>query len=618
MRRGVLAVAAWALFAFGAPVRAQDGQLTAKAAIEDPQPFVGQAVVFQIQVEGHDAPDKPDLTALRKDFAIREGGGAVNNSQSITIVNGRVTRNVQRGYTFQYQLTPKREGRLTIPPIAVNAGGSTATTNSIQLQVSPPQEIRDFRLLQQLSKKRVYVGEPVMLTTTWYVGRNVDQFAFTMPVLDDPRFEAFDPRRPAPKGAEMVDIPVGDSRVSAVKGEKVLDGYKMVTVEFRKAIVARQPGSFALEPTVVSFRAIRAQARRSRSLFDDFFGESFFGSRRGYENLAIPANSLSLEVLPLPDAGRPPEFSGLIGNFSFTAQATPSEISVGDPITLTVRVSGPEYLDYVRLPDLAQQTELVEGFKIPEEMAAGEIVDEAKVFSQTIRAKSSRVDEIPSLGFSYFDPERGRYLTARTEPIPLEVSGTRVLTLSDGESAGPDGVVQAELESAQGGIAHNYEDEDALRDRRRGIAARLGSPVWALALGGPPAVYFGLLALVAMRRRRAEDPATLAARAALDELAALTPSADAAFAGDLLERLRLYLRTRLSLPPGALTFADVRTPLEQTGVPVGVLDKIQRVFAACEAARYTGGALGGATPGALQNDAVEACRAIEQALGGRR
>ena len=582
MRRGLVVSVAWALSALFAPLRAQDGQLSATAVIEDQQPFVGQTVVFQIQIQGHDAPEKPDVTALRQDFSVREGGGAANNSQSITIVNGRVTRNVQRGYTFQYQLAPKREGRLQIPPITIRAGGLTATTNSIQLQVSPPAEIRDFRLIQTLSKRTVYVGEPVMLTTVWYVGRNVDQFAFTMPVLEDPRFEAFDPRRAGPAGAEMVDIPVGDSRVSARKGQKVLDGYQMVTVEFRKAIVAREAGTFALEPTVVSFRAIRSEARRSRSLFEDFFGESFFGSRRGYENLAIPANRLSLEVLPLPGAGRPPEFSGLIGNFSFTAQATPAEVSVGDPITLTIRVSGPEYLDYVRLPDLGLQPKLAEGFKIPEEMAAGEIVDAAKVFSQTIRAKDSRVDAIPSLDFSYFDPELGEYRVARTEPIPLEVSGTRVLTLSDGETAGPGGVVQAELENAVGGIAHNYEDSDALRDRRGGISRLFDSPLWALALGGPPAAYFGLLALVALRRRRADDPATVAAKAAMHALSTLEPTAEHPFAGDLLEALRRYLRARLALPPGALTFADVEAPLEQHGAPAGALEQLKQVFEVCE------------------------------------
>jgi hypothetical protein len=617
MRRAVLSMAAWATLSFSVPLCAQDAELAARAAIETEQPFVGQTLVFQIQVEGADSPERPDVSALRKDFAVQEAGGAANNSQSITIVNGRVTRNVQRGFTFQYQLTPKHEGAIVIPPITVRADGRSVMTAPLQLRVSPPAEIQDFRLIQTLSKKKVYVGEPVMLTTTWYVGRNVDQFAFTMPLLDDPRFEVFDPRQTG-SGSDTVDVPVGESRVAAKKGKGRLDGWEIVTVEFRKAVVARQPGRIDLEPTVVSFRAIRASAQRPRSLFDDFFGDSFFGSKRGYEHLAIPSNPLALDVLPLPEEGRPASFSGLIGNFRFQATATPSEVSVGDPITLTIRVSGPEYLDYVRLPDLAEQQELAADFKIPEEMAAGEIVAGSKVFSQTIRAKDPRIQQIPSLGFSYFDPEQGAYVMAHTDAIPLEVSGTRVLTLSDAEGSGPDGVVQAELESAQGGIAHNYEDPGALIDRSSGLRARLGSPLWVAALGGPPAIYLGLLALVIARRRRAADPATLAARAALDELASLSPSSEGAFAGDLLERLQAYLRARLNLPPGALTFEDVRRPLEARGVGRDILNTLRDVFSACEAARYTGGALRGATPADLHRSGVEACRAIERVLGSGR
>ena len=618
MRRGVQLVAAWAALSLHLPAYAQDGALSARAAIETDRPFVGQSLVFQIQVEGADAPERPDLSALRKDFAVNEAGGSVNNSQSITIVNGRVTRNVQRGYTFQYQLTPKREGAIEIPPITIRADGRTTTTSAIALRVSPPAEIQDFRLLQTLSKRKVYVGEPVMLTTTWYVGRNVDQFAFTMPLLDDPRFEVFDPRQPAAPGAEMVDVPVGESRVAAKKDERVLDGFKMVAVEFRKAIVAREPGHVDLEPTVVSFRAIRASTRRARSLFEDFFGDSFFGSNRGYEHLAIPSNPLALEILPLPEEGRPADFSGLIGDFRFEARAVPSEVSVGDPITLTIRVFGPEYLDYVRLPDLAMQPQLAESFKIPEEMAAGEIVDGAKVFSQTIRARDPRISQIPALGFSYFDPELGAYRVAYTEAIPLTVSGTRVLTLSDAEGSGADGAVQAELESAQGGIAHNYEDLGALVDRRAGVRALLESPLWVIALGGPPAVYLGLLALVLARRRREADPATLAAREALAGLAGLEPSSGPAFPGELLEKLRAYLRARLDLPPGALTFADVRPLLEARGVGRDTLTGLEEVFSACEAARYAGGALREAAPEELHRTALDACRRIDQALGGRR
>ncbi|MEZ5363745.1 MAG: hypothetical protein R2748_15725 [Bryobacterales bacterium] len=179
-------------------------------------------------------------------------------------------------------------------------------------------------------------------------------------------------------------------------------------------------------------------------------------------------------------------------------------------------------------------------------------------------------------------------------------------------------MTHGELESAEGGIAHNYEDDDALVDHHPGLGRLVSSPLWVVALGGPPAAYFGLLALLAIRRRREADPATVAAHAALHELAALTPSVEAGFASSLLEKLRAYLRARLDLPPGALTFADVEGPLRARGVDADTRQDLRQVFAVCEAARYAGGAVSGLTPAELQSKALESGRAVERTLGGAR
>mgnify|MGYP001039917717 CR=1 FL=1 len=49
-----------------------------------------------------------------------------------------------------------------------------------------------------------------------------------------------------------------------------------------------------------------------------------------------------------------PEFAGWVGRFQVEASASPTEVSIGDPVTLAVSVSGPEYLDNVELPALAR------------------------------------------------------------------------------------------------------------------------------------------------------------------------------------------------------------------------------------------------------------------------
>ena len=571
-----------------APLAAQQQPFQALAAIESQNVFVGQAFVYQIQVQGSDQPTKPDLSSLQQDFTIQEAGGGAQNSSSVTIINGRMSQVVQKGYTYSYRLIPKRAGTLLIPSVRVEAEGRATKTNAQQVFVSPPAEIEDFKLRMTVSETKAYVGQPIVLATTWYIGRNVDQFAFVMPTLEDDRFQVIDPQvyvNPAQQ-SDYLDVVVGEKRATAKKGRQALDGREFVTVRFEKALIPKTPGAVRLPSSTVSFRAVR-EDRRARSQFGDFFGDSFFGSRRSYESLAVPSNRPVIEVLPLPTAGRPANFSGLIGEFEFEVEASPTEVNVGDPITLTVRISGPRFLDYVRLPPLEQQTRLAADFKIPEEMSPGEIRRGAKVFTQTIRAKHAQISEVPPLEISYFHPGQGQYVTARTEAIPLAVEGTRIITANDVEGSGDQGVIQSELETQEEGIAYNYEDSDALVTAAVVSRSAFASPLWMGLLLAPPLSFLGLLiwnsGLVGKR-----DLSSRAAQQAVRELAQVSEAP-----AEVLKLTREYLGARLGMAPGALTYDDVADPLRRKGVADTTLAELSGLFEACEAGRYAGVSVAG-------------------------
>ncbi|MCP5112400.1 MAG: protein BatD, partial [bacterium] len=180
-------------------------------------------------------------------------------------------------------------------------------------------------------------------------------------------------------------------------------------------------------------------------MMDDLFDMMPFGQRAVYESFVVPSNSLALTVAEVPAAGRPDNFSGLVGNYRMAVQATPTEVNVGDPITLTLRISGPEYLDAIELPPLTNQTALARDFKIPPERAAGVVKGSAKSFTQTIRAKHSDVIEIPPIELAYFDADSGSYKVARTAAVPLTVQGTRIVTARDAEGFSDAGTVQSEI-----------------------------------------------------------------------------------------------------------------------------------------------------------------------------
>ncbi|MDA1313056.1 MAG: BatD family protein [Acidobacteria bacterium] len=600
------------------PAYAQAQTFTAEAAVEKLQVYVGEPFVFQIQVKGADTPDEPTLGGLTG-FNAQQLGGQQNSSQSVTIVNGRMNRTVSKGYVFNYRLTAQQPGALTIPAITVTAEGKTVRTRPVTIRVQEPSENEDFKLRVSLSDSEAYVGQPVTMTVTWYIGGNVRDFAFNLPILDDGRFDviAFDPAVPA-QSKDYLRIALGDQRAIAKKDTGDLNGRTYTTVRFQKILIPKQAGSIALPQATVSCQATGLRARR-RSLLDEFFSDPMGMVTAGSETIIAPANAVSLKVNNLPAAGRPAQFSGLIGRYSIKAEAVPTDMNVGDPITLSMRISGPSYLANVELPPLQEQTSLARDFRIPQDRAPGAVQGRAKVFTQTIRATHPGLTQIPPIELSYFNPDSGTYETAKTDPIPITVKGARIITARDAEGVESSAVIQTGIETNEGGIGANYEGFDALQNQAQGIAAWLRSPLWTAFIFLPPLTYFGLLAFMFTQRRQA-DPAVRKAQRAhrdlentLDELLKTASTGDQQDAA-LLDALRRYLGHRLALPPGALTYTDVHQEFENRDVSQEVLDDLKAVFERCEAGRYAGGVLAGQDLAGTSRRMLEVAEKLEEQL----
>jgi hypothetical protein len=626
--RAARALFAWAgllaLLAFTASsVTAQEDELSVTAAVEKTQVYAGQPFVLQIQVTGSDEVKPPDLSGL-EDFQVQDAGGGQNNSQSISIVNGKISRVVRRGYTFNFRLTAKRAGDLLIPAINVTAEGTVRRTQPIRIRAVPPSENEDFKLRLELSDARVYVGQPVVLTVTWYVGGNVEEFGFNIPLLEDKRFDvtSFNENIDPNQQDAYVRIPLGDDAAIGRKGRATLDGRSFLTVKFEKVLIPKQAGTIPVSQATVSMRAVQGVQRRGgNSVFDEFFSDGIFGRRAVYEDFVVPSNTPTLEVAELPAEGRPAGFNGLIGPFKIEAAATPTDVSVGDPITLTVKVEGPRYLENVTLPPLENQPSLARDFRIPEERATGVVRGGAKVFTQTLRATHSGVSEIPPIEVPYFDPRSGAFEIARSEPILLKVEGNRIITAQDAEGRESAAVTKTELEARQEGIAHNYDGADALINHAGSLAVWLSSPLGLALLIVPPLGYGALWGFLVMAQRRGADPTGRRAKRAYRDFNRRLASLDASKSSgsgdlhsELLEALREYLGGRFALPPGALTFADVGGVLQQRGAGEETLSKLRALFEQCEAGRYAGGLYASEEPSAMIERARQAAGQLEREL----
>ena len=135
-----------------------------------------------------------------------------------------------------------------------------------------------------------------------------------------------------------------------------------------------------------------------------------------------------LEVKPLPDAGKPAEFSGAIGQFKLEADAAPNKAATGDPVTVRLRLSGQGNFDRIAPPVLSDDRGLrtyppSAKFKADNETN----LSGTKTFEQVVIADGPRTT-LPSYRFNYLDPATGKYVVIDTPPLSVKIEGRNVAT----------------------------------------------------------------------------------------------------------------------------------------------------------------------------------------------
>lgn len=141
--------------------------------------------------------------------------------------------------------------------------------------------------------------------------------------------------------------------------------------------------------------------------------------------LLLAANGDAQTQIDPPLAGRPANFSHLIGRFGIATHVAPSEGLVEDPLTLRVVIMGdvaagepPARKSLRLLTDDFEKAFYVEAVPENDKPSPEQMTWE---FVWKLRPKSTDVREVPSLALAYYSPQIRRYQTARSEPIPLSI-----------------------------------------------------------------------------------------------------------------------------------------------------------------------------------------------------
>ncbi len=504
--------------------------------------YPGDTFQYSIVVEGGGKPSRIDISPLRA-FNPRPAGDGSSYQQ--------FGDQVVISYSSNYAIAATEAGTMRLPGVTVVVGGKTYTTNAVDVTVSKPGTTDRMTVELSVSDRKCYVGQPIIMTVQWTVSARWQNVAFDVPVFTSDDFLIEEVSSDGgPPGTDQTLI---DGVPTTVRGSRQqVKGMEAEVFVFRKVLIPQRAGRIRLNPVSVSTN-LAAGRVRTNSLFNPYTLK--------FERVSVQSEPIELDVLPLPEEGKPAEFYGLVGHYTISASATPTQVSVGDPITVTIRIGGNPYLKAVQWPQLGQIPELATNFKIPSEKASPTVESECKVFTQTLRANSEAVVRIPPIPLAYFDSQRGEYAVVRTQPIPLEVAPTKMLTNADLEGVG-FAPANREVEAIRKGLSANYYGPDVLVDQRFSLLSAVVSPGYAVIWSIP---FAGLVASVVVRVVGRKSPESLvrrrrrrAAPLAMQQLKAAASADPRQRPELLLSAMKGYIGDRFDRVAASLTPDDCR------------------------------------------------------------
>ena len=383
--------------------------------------FATSIATAQIKFEAKASKTKLGVNErLRIDFEMNKDGDNFNppDFEGFTVVGGPNTSvsnswiNGVRSYSkiYSYFLAPKSQGKFNIKQATIEIDGEIYKTQVVTIEVTKavdkPKDENDadyiasqnIHLVAEVSKNNPYLNEAITVVYKLYV--STDTGVSNWREIDNPRFNDF--------WSQNIDI----------KGLKVQNGtyngedYRYVVLR-KTVLYPQKTGKLEIEPLSLDVTVDVPTNKR------DFFG----GRLMSQVHRTISAGSRTIDVKPLPEAGKPEDFTGAVGDFKFNVITSKTELNASESLQAKVEVTGNGNLKLFQLPKLNLPSSLevfepehTENVTTNLDGMRGSISD-----SYTIVPQYKGKYPIPSITFSYFDLKTETYKRISSGEIVVDV-----------------------------------------------------------------------------------------------------------------------------------------------------------------------------------------------------
>lgn len=525
---------------------------------------------------------------LRVDFQMNKDGDNFNppNFNGFTVIGGpnqSVSNswiNGKRTYkkTYSYFLAPKKRGTFSVGQATIEIEGEIYKTTPVKIEITAaidkPKNPNDpsylasnnIHLVAEVSNSKPYLNEAITVVYKLYVAptTGVDNWK----EMDIPRYDDF--------WSQNIDTQGQRVQNGTYKGED----YRYLVLR-KTVLYPQRTGKLNIEPLTLN---VSVQVPTNR--------RDIFGSRLMTRvNRTVSAGNRTINVKPLPEVGKPADFSGAVGDFSFKVTTSKTELDATESLQAKVEVRGKGNLKLFNLPKMSLPSSLEvyepehkENVSTTSRGMQGSISDNYTVVPQ-YKGKYP----IPSISFSYFDPKTESYKRQSSEEIVINVLDGPINTAAQA-SNNPNNVVKQQVETASNQFAFIKTKTDFVpKEKQYFFKTTL---FWSLLLGPFLAIPLAIVVrrkkatrdadVVGNRRRKADRLARKYLKGAKNQL-----GKKEAFYEALEKALHNYLKAKLHIETSDLSKDRIQSLLMERGVETSVVNDFIAIFENCELARYT-------------------------------
>ncbi len=517
---------------------------------------LGESAMLTMTFEGGDPNNLPTLPPI----ANLNYGAPSRSEQTSLVFNGAQSQSSHQ-ITYVYPLTPTQLGEYVIPAITAVIEVKTFNSQPVKLTVTkapaPSVNPKSVFLKLVVPKTEVYIGEILPVEIQLYIAEQVH--LSEMPHFNEQGFTL-------------------GKMLPPTQAATIFNNQRYEVATFKTCVVAAKVGKIDLGPASVGLSVPKPNSRRSFP----------FNEPVDWQNVTIESEPQTVQVLPLPRENVPAGFCGAVGDYSLALTVSPTNVAVGDPITIKAQITGRGAIDGVTLPaqDGWQQ------FKVYPPTAEFHPSDQlglngTKTFALTAVPQSMDITELPPFTFSFFDTEQKSYRTLTQPATPLIVRPSA-----------------ASLPPPILSNANANDNQPASKDvahikPRIGLLAQIHPPLvrqpWFVALQGVPVLaWLSLLYSRKQKERLANNPrlrrqrdVELIVRNGLNELRHSANSNEPEpFFATMFHLLQEQLGERLDLAASAITEAVLEEHLHPLQVPEETIALLHELFQSCNQARY--------------------------------